>query len=373
MFGAGSTFKVIGADLNISGFNSLTISGQVAVEDGNLDFSGGTSLIIAAGAELVIRDTDGAGSDGKYIFSGGNKDLINSGTFYSSVVTNDGGAGNNDFINQSGATMFIGDISSFSNADHIDNQSGADLSFCGNLTADVGDNIGTNAGTIAFVDAAYTGAATPVSESDFTDAGGTVSADYTDMNACALAFTNESSAVLPVELLFFDASVIGDAVLLEWATASEKQNDYFTVLRSATGFDFKELIKVDGNDYSTVRIDYSAYDNKPLSGISYYMLKQTDFDGTTAYSDKVMVQKVEYSSFGMKQTLLKPNDPVVVLFENPEAKNYLQIVSESGEILHTESVSGAEKVELSVKLRTGVYFLSNTQNGSKSVQPFVVQ
>lgn len=94
-----------------------------------------------------------------------------------------------------------------------------------------------------------------------------------------------SSSVLPIELLDFQA-VKGTAYVdLEWITASERDNDYFTIERSADGFLFEAVLTLDGAGTSMNVIHYTTRDVQPLEGTSYYRLKQTDFDGKTTYSD----------------------------------------------------------------------------------------
>ena len=95
----------------------------------------------------------------------------------------------------------------------------------------------------------------------------------------------DEAAALPIHLLYFTAKPEAKKVRLDWATASETNNDYFTVERSEDGEHFNELFKKPGAGISTTNLYYFGYDNKPLPGISYYRLKQTDYDGKFAYSD----------------------------------------------------------------------------------------
>ncbi|HNW70909.1 MAG TPA: T9SS type A sorting domain-containing protein [Bacteroidales bacterium] len=84
---------------------------------------------------------------------------------------------------------------------------------------------------------------------------------------------------LPVELLTFDAKCDNDNVDLSWSTATETNNDYFTIERSADVADWEFVKSVPGAGNSNSTRFYSAIDKDPLSGTSYYRLKQTDFDG----------------------------------------------------------------------------------------------
>ncbi|MBX2917563.1 MAG: T9SS type A sorting domain-containing protein [Cyclobacteriaceae bacterium] len=95
---------------------------------------------------------------------------------------------------------------------------------------------------------------------------------------------------LPIELLAFEASVIQNEILLQWSTATELNNDYFTIQRSYNGESWDAIATIKGAGNSLVRTDYETTDTNPLMGVSYYRLKQTDFDGTSTYSSVKRVQ-----------------------------------------------------------------------------------
>ena len=83
-----------------------------------------------------------------------------------------------------------------------------------------------------------------------------------------------------IELLFFNAKLENNTYVdLTWSTASEINNDYFTIERSQNGVYFQEFDIVEGAGNSTHKINYSLIDRDPFDGISYYRLKQTDYDG----------------------------------------------------------------------------------------------
>ena len=97
-------------------------------------------------------------------------------------------------------------------------------------------------------------------------------------------------APLPVELAQFSAVRQGPAVQVAWATASEKNSDYFAVERSANGQYFNEIGRVDAHGSTTSRHEYGTLDKAPLAGLSYYRLRQVDRDGKFAYSPVATVR-----------------------------------------------------------------------------------
>ena len=95
-----------------------------------------------------------------------------------------------------------------------------------------------------------------------------------------------SSNPLPIELLEFNALLnANDDVELTWTTKSETNNDCFTIERSIDGIYFEPLFDIDGTGNSSIELNYSELDRNPLTGVSYYRLKQTDFDGNYSYSE----------------------------------------------------------------------------------------
>lgn len=107
---------------------------------------------------------------------------------------------------------------------------------------------------------------------------------------------------LPIELVGFTAVVAGDAVVLSWSTASESNNDHFTIERSADGERFEAIARIAAAGNSAALIAYETQDPMPLPGISYYRLRQTDTDGTWTVSAIVPVTR------GLKEALtIVPN------------------------------------------------------------------
>lgn len=103
-------------------------------------------------------------------------------------------------------------------------------------------------------------------------------------------FTLTLDAVLPVELISFNAKPTAEGNLLQWQTASEVQNEGFEVQRSINGERWETLDFVEGNGTTFETQNYTYYDNLPLNGMNYYRLKQMDFDGQFEYSEVVSAE-----------------------------------------------------------------------------------
>lgn len=102
----------------------------------------------------------------------------------------------------------------------------------------------------------------------------------------------EPISPLPIELLSFKAIKSDHNVEVSWETATERNNDFFTVLRSKDGETWENVQIIPGAGNSTRPLHYTWTDNTPLSDVSYYRLKQTDFDGQTELFNIVSVKRL---------------------------------------------------------------------------------
>jgi hypothetical protein len=112
----------------------------------------------------------------------------------------------------------------------------------------------------------------------------------------ALVISQVDCDALPITLLYFNAQARDNVVYLNWATSTEVNNDFFTIEKSKYGSDWQEISTVDGAGFSNRLLKYSYLDSEPYPGLSYYRLKQTDFDGRFEYSD---VRAVNFESQGV--------------------------------------------------------------------------
>lgn len=84
---------------------------------------------------------------------------------------------------------------------------------------------------------------------------------------------------LPIELLYFKGRHTDDGNILEWETATEYNNDYFTIHRSQYPIVWTDIAEIDGVGTSSFNHYYRYVDRDYSNEISYYYLSQTDFDG----------------------------------------------------------------------------------------------
>lgn len=103
--------------------------------------------------------------------------------------------------------------------------------------------------------------------------------------------STDETAYLPITLLYFNGVLLNHEVVLKWATATEINNDFFTVEKSYDGVNFYSIGTVKGAGNSTALMNYTFIDGtEKTSTVLYYRLKQTDFDGKFSYSEMIAVK-----------------------------------------------------------------------------------
>jgi len=143
-----------------------------------------------------------------------------------------------------------------------------------------------------------------------------------------------NSITLPIELITFEAKAVHQNVVLYWVTATEINNDYFTIERSQDAINWKEVLKVKGAGNAHQTLNYSAIDGAPFSGTSYYRLKQTDFDGQFTYSQ---IRSVNFK--GVKGE--------IKIYPNPAKGSFEFILTESANELRMDIRDAQGKIVLS--------------------------
>ncbi len=153
--------------------------------------------------------------------------------------------------------------------------------------------------------------------------------------------------VLPIKLTKFKVEQMDGAARLSWKTASEINNDYFTVECSKDGKSFAEVLKIDGAGNSNRDLEYSAVDKDPLAGLSYYRLKQTDYDGEFEYSDMIVFKNISgqisknLTVQSVSPTIIS-NDFKIYFSLDKKADVDIQIIKYSGELVFKENIKANE-------------------------------
>jgi len=169
---------------------------------------------------------------------------------------------------------------------------------------------------------------------------------------------------LPIELISFTGKNFGDNNILKWSTASETNNDYFTLEKSKDAIAFQAIANIDGAGNSTTILNYVFTDEMPFSGINYYRLKQTDFDGGISYSKIIPITS---NSKNGNDFLIYPNPATnilhIELYNSPLAE--IKIINVLGaEILSKQIHDDLNTIDVS-EFSNGIYFVTATTDGQQ--------
>ncbi len=170
---------------------------------------------------------------------------------------------------------------------------------------------------------------------------------------------NDPGSSLPVSLTNFTANVSRDKVFAEWSTTSEINNDYFTLERSQSLAKWEVVTQVKGSGNSTEVLFYQAIDNHPISGLSYYRLRQTDYDGQSTLSK---IKKVNYRT---EKIPIYPNPADQQLtIEISEAEDHnIILLDPRGRKIECSLKGSGNKVTLDMTdVSAGIYFLFVTSS-----------
>jgi hypothetical protein len=176
---------------------------------------------------------------------------------------------------------------------------------------------------------------------------------------------------LPVSLLSFDAVAEGDFVNLTWTTVSETNNDFFTIERSNDAQNFTSFKKVRGAGNSNQTLHYRAVDSLPFAGVSYYRLKQTDFNGASKYSDIKTVTVNKISSINIFPNPANDNLFIEgINIQNPNT-SFVVIRNVLGEIVYQSSIINPASPILISQLSSGIYFIEIDNSGETFRMKFI--
>jgi len=182
-----------------------------------------------------------------------------------------------------------------------------------------------------------------------------------------------NTGIVPVELTSFTASALGKGIVLNWTTATEKNNNGFVIERSVDGKTFSSVKFVQGKGTTSEMSSYSYSDNTVTTGKYYYRLRQMDFDGTINYSKTVeaSVSAMPYE-FTLSQNYPNPFNPTtnIKFTVTKNAQASLIVYNSLGQQIATLFNANAQAGRVyditfdASKLTSGVYFYQLRQGNS---------
>lgn len=180
---------------------------------------------------------------------------------------------------------------------------------------------------------------------------------------------------LPIELAAFDATLVDDAVQLDWITTEELNNDYFIIQRSADGELFENIERIEGQGNSSATHTYQVYDYQPLAGKSWYRLGQVDKDGVMSFSE---AREIIYEPAVSITIFPNPARNQFSFRYNGELDNVLMTVYDArgNQVIARQYDALAQNAEHSVQTRdlaAGIYMVKFVRNGKQQIHRLVIE
>ena len=195
-------------------------------------------------------------------------------------------------------------------------------------------------------------------------------------NTWYIGTSNVTTSPLPIQLLSFDAVLTPEgAVDLTWSTAMEVNNKLFTVERSQDGITYTAVTEVPGAGNSNAVLNYSAVDEHPYTGTSYYRLQQTDDNGQLTYSRVVVINVAANVALRLYPNPARTN--LQLTFTATTGGSFVtRIIDAGGRVVATYSnmvQTGVNTLNFNVAgYRSGAYFLQLIGNTENKTIPFSV-
>ncbi|MBE0538400.1 MAG: T9SS type A sorting domain-containing protein [Ignavibacterium sp.] len=176
---------------------------------------------------------------------------------------------------------------------------------------------------------------------------------------------------IPVELISFSLSINENDVTLNWATATETNNQGFEIERKSANSNYEKIGFVAGFGTTTERKSYSFLDENVATGSYLYRLKQIDYNGTFEYSKSIeVIVDITPTEFALNQNYPNPFNPSTTIkysissSEFVSIKVYDVIGNEIAKLVDVKQDAGKYEVSFDAStLSSGVY-LYKIQAGS---------
>ena len=162
-----------------------------------------------------------------------------------------------------------------------------------------------------------------------------------------------ASVIMPVETKYLNVYKKGKTVELLWATASETNNDYFTIERSGDGVAYEAIGEIKGAGNSSKELSYEFTDEKPLTGLNYYRIKQTDFDGKYSYSE---VRSVRFTDGASVTVSPRTTEGRVDITTDMEDYNVEVYTAAGAQVKAFTGMNADQSISIE-DLKAGIYFL----------------
>ena len=188
--------------------------------------------------------------------------------------------------------------------------------------------------------------------------------------SCPITSAAFVQAILPVELAYFKGDAKDTDVSLNWLTTMELNNDFFTVERSFDGKEFTGITEIAGAGTSEEEVFYDFTDENvtrvATSNTVYYRLMQTDFDGTSTYSDVIAVNLKNRADLEVTNVAVAGNELSVNFVAPQEGNTEISIFDMTGRMIATTTeyaLEGYNTSNLALNTNQSGIFVVRITNG----------
>ena len=177
---------------------------------------------------------------------------------------------------------------------------------------------------------------------------------YSGVNDIFAIKYHATEQLLPVEMTYFKGTGQNENNLLQWQTATEKNNSHFEVEWSSNGVHFTKIGEVSGYGNTLDVKDYEFLHRNLTSSIHYYRLKQVDFDGKFEYSSVISINRQISEDLFLE---VYPNPVNEYLTINTNYQGSVEVFNVSGQIVRSLNITNQSNVLNINDLEGGIYFI----------------
>jgi len=380
-----------GSELIIGSGVNLTLSGIFSTNSGNITIKSGGSITFENNAtisnnfNLTIEEGGELIAENGFSMSSGSNTLTIAGLLEANSFTVNGGSNEKIDIQGGGVLHVLTNVLLNGVGFDITNEDGSFI-VDGNMTiSNNGDNTGSIQGDLTVTGildnnmggAGITGSGT-VTAGGYTGVGllfGTTTNSDTFVDGVSYiqgsGGTAEPVSITPICLTNFIASYHDNTVLIRWQTASEIDNDYFTVERSVDGSNFDIIGTIQGAGTSYITLNYSFTDNNPANGVSYYRLTQTDYNGEFEVFSPV---SVSYLNEGNLKIGPNPaTNQLSIMLNGIMGSSTLEIIDISGRLIKTIQLKDSYSTLDITEINSGNYILIISAENKKITKKLIIE
>ena len=331
----------------------------------NSTWAGGTAPTTTGlnGDDVTVNTAHTVNSSTLTIDNGVTITIKSSSTLY---ITGDLVVKNNLVLNNSGTLIITGDLTA---------KNGANITINGGGNVKISGDASFDNNTVVLVKGVLqvVGSLTFGNNNSFSGNGSVVVGSgcsyWTGPGGC-------STGTLPIKLLSFTAEHDKGVVNVEWKTASEENNEFFTIERTNDGVNYQPIATIPGAGTTLKQSSYSYEDSNPPSGKIYYRLSQTDYDGKSETFQHVVVDitSSNESSFQIFPNPLK-GSLLNIIISNAE-EGSIEVINMKGDKIIAREVGDQElnfQLNLGDNLQPGFYYVNYKSASGVKVAKLVKQ